>query len=65
MTNEQTPRRKPGMRGALEGGCSCWTPIRPAGNDERFGDATGEPLTAPDADSAPEGKPSPAPDAEP
>ncbi|HXE40380.1 MAG TPA: hypothetical protein VN639_18105 [Azonexus sp.] len=66
MKNEQTPRRKPGMRGALEGGCACWTPIRPAANDELSGNATADtdPQTTPDAVSGAKGTPPPASDTE-
>lgn len=65
MKNEQTPRRKPVMRGALEGGCASWAPIRPE-NDAASGNATAsnEPLTTPDAVSNSNRKPSPASDAE-
>lgn len=65
MKNEQTPRRKPAMRGALEGGCASWTPIRPAANDESSGNATAatDPLTTPDAVSGANETPSPASDA--
>lgn len=66
MKNDETPRRKPVMRGALEGGCACWMPIRPAANDALSGNATAdaEPLTTPDAVNDSDGKTLPAPDAE-
>ena len=67
MNNEQTPRRKPVMRGAMEGGCASWTPILPTVKDAPSGNAAAasEPLTPPDAVSAADGIPTPAADAEP
>lgn len=66
MKNDDTSRRKPVMRGAMEGGCACWAPIRPAGNDAQSGNATAstDPLTTPDAVSGAHRKPSPASGAE-
>lgn len=66
MNNDESQRRKPAMRGAMEGGCSCWAPIRPAANDETSENATADtdPQTTPDAVSGANGTPPPAPDAE-
>lgn len=66
MKKDETPRRKPVMRGALEGGCACWMPIRPAANDALSGNAMAdaEPLTTPDAVGGSNRKPSPDSDAE-
>ncbi|WP_265942447.1 hypothetical protein [Dechloromonas sp. A34] len=65
MKKEQTPRRKPVMRGALEGGCASWAPIRPAGNKESSGNATAsnDPQTTPDAVTGSNPPPSSASDA--
>jgi len=68
MKNDETPRRKPVMRGALEGGCASWAPILPAGNEAPTGNATAssDPLAMPDAANDSDGTASsPAPDAEP
>lgn len=67
MKNDETRRRKPVMRGAMEGGCASWAPILPTGNDVAAGNATANtnPLMRPDAANDPDGTASsPAPDAE-
>lgn len=68
MKNDETRRRKPVMRGAMEGGCASWAPILPTVNDAPTGNATasGDPLMRPDAANDSDGTASsPAPDAEP
>lgn len=67
MNDEQTPRRPPVMRGAMEAGCACWTPIRPATPDAPPAPvpAAGAPLTPPDTVSPADGTPAPAADGEP
>lgn len=65
MTNENTPRRKPVMRGAMEGGCPSWAPIRPAAHDGPSAKPTTgtDPLTTPDAVTDSDEASSPASDA--
>jgi hypothetical protein len=66
MNKQETPRRKPVMRGAMEGGCAGWAPIRPAGNDAQAGSATAgtDPLITLNAVNDSGGTASSAPDAE-